>query len=85
MYDEEVLRLTENFSEGKAINENVIPTRISKVPLLVPEPILSRIFNEYINEGSYPDCLIVAHDIPVYKSGNQNICIVRRTISISLR
>ena len=41
--EEEVVRLIENLSDGKAINENDIPTKIIKLVKFVLAPILSRI------------------------------------------
>jgi len=56
--EEEVVRLIGNLSDGKAINENYMPTKI-KLAKFVLAPLLTRIFNKYINEGFYPDCLKV--------------------------
>ena len=81
---EEVVRLIRNISDGKAINENDIPTKINKLAKFVLAPILTRIFNKCINEGFYPDCLKVAEVIPIYKSGEQKICSIYRPISILL-
>jgi len=83
--EEEVVRLKGNLSDGKAINENDIPTKIIKLAKFVLAPILTRIFNKCINEGFYPDCLQVAEVIPIYKSGEQNICSNYRLISILLQ
>jgi len=47
---EEVVRLIGNLSEGKAINENDIPTKIIKLAKFVLAPILARIFNKCIKK-----------------------------------
>ena len=83
--EEEVVRLIENLSDGKAINENDIPTKIIKLAKFILAPILTRIFNKCINEGFYPDCLKVAEVIPIFKSREQKICSNYRPISISLQ
>ena len=62
--EEEVVLLIGNLSDGKAINENDIPTKIIKFAKFVLAPILTRIFNKCTNEGFYPDCLKVAEVIP---------------------
>jgi len=67
--EEEVVRLIGNLSDGKAINENDVPTKIIKLAKFVLAPILTRIFIKCINEDFYPDCLEVAKVIPIYKSG----------------
>ena len=41
--EEEVVRLIRNLSDGKAINENDIPTKIIKLVKFVLAPILTRI------------------------------------------
>jgi len=41
--EEEVVRLIGNLSEGKAINENDIPTKIIKLTKFVVAPVLTRI------------------------------------------
>jgi len=46
-----VVRLIGNLSEGKAINENDIPTKIIKLSKFVLAPILTRFFNKCIDEG----------------------------------
>jgi len=74
-----------NLSDGKAINENDISTKIIKLAKFVLSPILTRIFNKCINEGFYPNCLKVAEVIPIYKSGEQKICSIYRPISILLQ
>ena len=71
-----------NLSDGKAINENDIPTKIIKLAKFVLAPILTRIFNKCINEGFYPDCLKATEVILIYKSGEQSICSNYRPISI---
>ena len=83
--EEEVVRLIGNLSDGKAINENDIPTKIIKLAKFVLAPILTRIFNKCINEGFYPDCLKVAEVIPIYKFGEQSICSNDRPISVLLQ
>ena len=83
--EEEVVRLIGNLSDGKAINENDIPTKITKLAKFVLAPILTRIFNKCINEGFYPDCLKVAEIIPIYKSGEQKICSNYTPISVLLQ
>jgi len=65
--EEEVVRLIGNLSDGKAINENDIPTKITKLAKFVLAPILTRIFNKCINEGFYPDCLKVA-DLQIWRT-----------------
>jgi len=80
-----VVRLIGNISDGKAINENDIPTKIIKLAKFVLATILTRIFNKCINGGFYPDCLKVAEVIPSCKSGEQNICSNYRPISILLQ
>ena len=66
---EEVVHLTGNLSDGKAINENDMSTTLIKLAKIVLAPILTRIFNKCINDGFYPDCLKVAEVIPICKSG----------------
>jgi len=83
--EEEVVRLIGNLSDGKAMNENDIPTKIIKLAKFVLAPILTRVFNKCINEGFYPDCPQVAEVIPIYKPGEQNICPNYRLISILLQ
>ena len=79
--EEEVVRLIGNLSDGKAIIENDVP----KLAKFVLAPILTRIFIKCINEDFYPDCLEVAKVIPIYKSGEQNICSNYRPMSILLQ
>jgi len=50
--EEEVVRLIGNLSEGKAINENYIPTKIIKLAKYVVTPILTRIFNKCVMKVS---------------------------------
>ena len=80
-----MVHLIRNLSDGKAINENDIPTKIIKLVKFVLAPILTRIFNKCINEGFYPDSLKVAEVIPIYKSGEQKICSNYQPISILLQ
>ena len=65
--EEEVVRLIGNLSDGKAANENDIPTKINKLAKFVLAPILARIFSKCINEGFYPDCLKVA-DLQIWRT-----------------
>ena len=78
-------RLIGNLWDGKARNENDIPTKIIKVAKFVLAPILTRIFSKCINEGFYLECLKVTEFIPTYKSGEENICSNYRPISILLQ
>ena len=80
MSEEEVVLLIGNLSDGKAINENDILTKIIKLAKFVLAPILTRVFNKCVNEGFYPDCLKAA--LLIYKSGEQSICSNYRPISI---
>ena len=81
---EEVVHLTGNLSDGKAINENDMSTTLIKLAKIVLAPILTRIFNKCINDGFYPDCLKVAK---LYLSANleNKIFAQYRPVSILLR
>ena len=55
--EEEVLRLIENFSEGKAINENDIPTKVIRLSNFVVAPVLTCIFNTFA-AGIQDSCFV---------------------------
>jgi len=64
--------LVENLSEGKAINENDIPTEVVQISPI--GSVLTRIFSKCINKDFYPGCLKSRPGYIIYKSGNRNIC-----------
>jgi len=70
--EDEVLSLIENLAEGKTLQYSDIPTKLIKLSAIVLAPILTRICNRCINEGS-SDCFKIAQII-IYKSSDQTNC-----------
>ena len=51
-----------------------IPIKYIKTAVDVISQILTKIYNQFIITGSFPDLLIVAEVIPLHKAGPKNIC-----------
>ena len=58
-----------------------VETKFIKYGMLIISPIISNLFNLYIETGVFPNCLKIAEVIPIYKKGDQNMPTNYRPIS----
>ena len=59
---------------NKSTGKFGIPVKYIKTAVDVISPILTKIYNQYIITGSFPDVLKVAEVIPIHQAGPKDIC-----------
>ena len=67
---------------NKSTGKFGIPVKYIKIAVDVISPILTKIYNQCIITGSFPDVLKVAEVIPIHKAGPKDICSNYRPISL---
>jgi hypothetical protein len=67
-----VTRLLESINSNKATGLDGIPGRILKLSADVVSPSLTKIFNQCLIQGVYPDDWKIAKVVPVFKNGARN-------------
>ena len=67
-----VARLLETINSNKATGLDGIPGRILRLSADVVSPSLTKIFNQSLIQGIYPDDWKIAKVIPVFKNGARN-------------
>ena len=77
---EEINQLISELNEKTAVRKNDIAIKYYKIAKSVISPIISKMINKCISQGSFPDCLKIAQVIPVYKRSKTN-CSNYRPIS----
>ena len=77
-----VTRLLETINSNKATGPDGIPGRILMLSADVVSPSLTKIFNQSLIQGIYPDDWKIAKVVPVFKNGARNDLNNYRPISI---
>ena len=78
---EEINQLISELNEKSAVRKNDIEIKYYKIAKSVISPIISKMINKCISQGSFPNCLKIAQVIPVYKKGSKTNCSNYRPIS----
>ena len=63
---EKINQLISELNEKTAVRKNDIAIKQYKIAKFVISPIISKMINKCISQGSFPDCLKIAQAIPVY-------------------
>ena len=79
---EEINQLISELNEKTAVRKNDIEIKYYKIAKSVISPIISKMINKCISQGSFPNCLKIAQVIPVYKKGSKTNCSNYRPISL---
>ena len=64
-----------------AVRKDAISIKYYKIAKSLISPIISKMINKRISQGSFTDCLKIAQVIPVYKKGSKTNCSNYRPIS----
>ena len=59
-----------------------IPNKIIKLSTVIIAPILTKLFNDSIRQGVYPDVFKIAQAVPIHKSGSNHKFSTYKPISI---
>ncbi len=78
----EILQLISNLELRKACGYDLISNRIIKATSYVAASHLTRLFNNCINQGIFPDIYKLAQVIPLYKGGDKENLNSYRPISL---
>ena len=79
---QDVTRLLKNVNSNKATGLDGITGKILKLAADILAPSLTKIFNQSLNHGIYPDDWKIAKVVPVFKNGARNDLNNHRPISI---
>ena len=79
---EEVIKQLRNLKASKSSGACFIPNKIIKLSTVIIAPILTKLFNDFIREGIYPDVSKIAQVVPIHKSGSKHKFSNYRPISI---
>ena len=71
-----------NLNQNKSTKSNCSPIKYIKLSSHIISPIITKIFNKCINEGTFPDSLKEAEIIPLYKKGDKTVTSNYRPISL---
>ena len=80
--EEEVIKQLHNLKASKSSCAYHIPHKIIKLSTVTIAPILTKLFNDSIRQGVFPDVLKIAHVVPIHKSGSKHKFSNYRPISI---
>ena len=78
---DEICKHIIGMKSNKSAGNFGIPIKYIKTAVDVISPILTKIYNQFIITGSFPDLLLVAEVIPLHKAGPKDICSNYRPIS----
>ena len=80
--ESEIIRIAKTFSNGKATGYDGIPMSIIKQCIDIVSTPLAHIINLSISNGIVPDEMKIACVIPLYKSGDRELIVNYRPVSI---
>ena len=80
--EEEVIKQLRNLKASKSPGAYHIPNKIIKLSIVIIAPILTKLFNDSIRQGVFPDVLKIAQVVPFHKSGSKHKFSNYRPISI---
>lgn len=80
--EEEILALIQALGAGKAAGIDQITSLVIKNCATVISPVLTKIINDCLSSGTYPEALKTARVVPVYKGGNMAQVSNYRPISV---
>ena len=80
--ENEVIKIVEKFSNKSSSGIDMISQKLLKQIIYLISPTLSKLINASIEDRIYPDCLKIAKNIPIYKSGEKHLCNNYRPISL---
>ena len=78
----EILKLISNLELRKACGYDHISNRIMKATSYVVAPHLTKLFNNCLNQGIFPEAYKLAQVVPLYKGGDKQSVISYRPISL---
>ena len=71
---EEISLPISKLNEKTTVRKDNIAIKYYKIAKSLISPIISKMINKCISQGSFPDCLKIAQVIPVYKKGSKTNC-----------
>ena len=71
-----------NLKASKSSGAYHIPNKIIKLSTVIIAPILTKLFNDSIRQGVYPDVVKIAQVLPIHKSGSKHTFSSYRPISV---
>ena len=71
-----------NLKASKSSGAYHIPDKIIKLSIVIIVPILTKLFNDFIRQGVFPDVLKIAQVVPIHKSESKHKFSNYRPISI---
>ena len=80
--EQDVIYKLRNLKDSKSSGVNHIPNKIIKLCNSIIAPILTKLYNNSIKQGIFPDILKVAQIVPIFKSGSKHKICNYRPISI---
>ena len=80
--EEEVIKQLRNLKASKSSGAYHIPNKIIKLSTVIIAPILTKLFNDSIRQGVFPDVLKIAQVVLIHKSGSKHKFSNYRPISI---
>ena len=69
--ENEVEGIISMFNPNKAQGIDTIPIRLIMLAKVILSPYLTRMMNNFITTGQYPDVLKIARVTPIYKKGSK--------------
>jgi len=79
---EEIMHITDTLTEKKGTRQNDIHVKILKLCSEILSLFLAKLFNNCINQDTYPQNFKCAQVSPIHKSGPENVCTNCRPISV---
>ena len=79
---EEIIHHLQNLNTSKSTTTNDIPIKFIKIAARVTAPILTKLYNTCISEGSFTNILKLSQIILTHKKGPKNLCFNYRPISL---
>ena len=79
---EEILTLINGLDSKKSCGHDDIPVHALKLLKYLQAPLLSNVINESIYDGVFPNNLKLAEVVPIFKSGDSEIPINYRPMSV---
>lgn len=81
--DTGVLKLLKGLDANKARGPDEIPAYIMKECAEILTPVLTKIFNQSLREGTLPADWLTANVCPIYKKGDRSLPVNYRPVSLT--
>ena len=78
----EILMHIRQINPDESMGPEGIPRKYLKLSAPIISPILAKLYNNYIQSGTYPSVLKIGRVVPIHKSGTKNACSNYRPISL---